>query len=350
MDVDVVDDLVDHDARGVRRVLDRVARTSQQRCVGHPAHGRSQLARELRRVAGVADDVAARDVDLVLQQERHGHPGAGLVQRSVERVDPRDPRDLLGGQHEHLLAGTQHAAGDLARVPAVVGLVVADDPLDREARPLEVAVVGDLHRLEVAEQRRPRVPGHVLRPVDDVVAVLGADRDVHDLARPQAAGEVREVTHDRVEDLLVEVDEVHLVDRHHEVRDSEQRGDVRVALGLLEHALARVDEDHRQVGGRRSRDHVAGVLQMARRVGDDERPPRRREIAVRDVDRDALLTLGAQAVDEQRQVDDARAATPSRRLLDVLELVFHNRLGVEQQPPDQRRLAVVDGAGGGEAQ
>jgi hypothetical protein len=38
-------------------------------------------------------------------------------------------------------------------------------------------------------------------------------------------------------------------------------------------------------------------------VGDDERPPRRGEVAVGDVDRDALLALGAQAVGQQREVD-----------------------------------------------
>jgi hypothetical protein len=33
----------------------------------------------------------------------------------------------------------------------------------------------------------------------------------------------------------------------------------------------------------------------------------------------------------------------------VLELVLEDRLRVEQEPPDEGRLAVVDRAGGGEA-
>jgi hypothetical protein len=37
---------------------------------------------------------------------------------------------------------------------------------------------------------------------------------------------------------------------------------------------------------------------VARRVGQDERALRRGEVAVGDVDRDALLALGAQAVGE----------------------------------------------------
>ena len=105
----------------------------------------------------------------------------------------------------------------------------------------------------------------------------------------------------------------------------------------------------RQVGGRRAGDGVAGVLHVAGAVGDDEVARRRREVAVGDVDRDALLALGPQAVGEQGEVDVVVAAALADGL-DVLELVLEDRLRVVQQPADQRRLAVVDAADGGEAQ
>jgi hypothetical protein len=79
------------------------------------------------------------------------------------------------------------------------------------------------------------------------------------------------------------------------------------------------------------------------RVGELEATARRHEAAVRDVDRDALLALGAQAVGEQREVDVVVAAA-ARGLLDVLHLVDEDLLRVVEQPADQRRLAVVDGA------
>ena len=85
------------------------------------------------------------------------------------------------------------------------------------------------------------------------------------------------------------------------------------------------------------------------RVGELEAAARRDERAVRDVDRDPLLALGAQAVGEQREVDVVVAA-PARRVLDVLELVDEDLLRVVEQPADQRRLAVVDRAGGDEPQ
>jgi hypothetical protein len=74
------------------------------------------------------------------------------------------------------------------------------------------------------------------------------------------------------------------------------------------------------------------------RVGDDERAPRRREVAVRDVDGDALLALGAQAVGDRGEVGGAVAPVAVQRVERVLE----DQLGVQQQPADERRLAVVD--------
>ena len=70
----------------------------------------------------------------------------------------------------------------------------------------------------------------------------------------------------------------------------------------MQQALSRVDQDDGEVGGRGAGRHVAGVLLVARRVGDDERCAwLGGEIAVGDVDRDALLALGLEPVDQQRE-------------------------------------------------
>ena len=167
--------------------------------------------------------------------------------------------------------------------------------------------------------------------------------------RPSCELELGELARDLVEPLLREVDEIHLVDRVDDVRQLEHRGDVRVAARLLDHALARVDEDHGDVGGRGAGDHVARVLHVPGRVGELEAAARRDERAVGDVDRDPLLALGTQAVGEQREVDVVVPAA-ARRVLDVLELVDEDLLRVVEQPADQRRLAVVDRAGRDEAE
>ena len=133
------------------------------------------------------------------------------------------------------------------------------------------------------------------------------------------------------------------------MRHPQQGGEEGVPSGLLGQAVARVHQDDGEVGGGGAGDHVPGVLNVAGGVGDDELAPRRREVPVGDVDRDALLALGPQAVGQQGEVGALLAAVP-RGALDRGELVLEDGLGVEEQPPDQGRLAVVDRAGGGEPQ
>src|SRR3546814_12627163 len=75
------------------------------------------------------------------------------------------------------------------------------------------------------------------------------------------------------------------------------------------------------------------------------------EKAISDVDGDPLLAFGGEAVDEQREVDflplrsDALAVGFERG-----ELILEDHFAVVKQPPDQRRLAVVDRSAGDEAQ
>ena len=223
-----------------------------------------------------------------------------------------------------------------------------DDELHRQAQ-RSLVVAGQRQGLEVLEQARAVVPGRVRRRVDHVAAVERAQRDRGHDRHVEAFGERGELVADLGEPGLAPVDEVHLVDGEHEVLDAEQRRQGGVAQRLLAQAVAGVDEDDRDVGGGRTRDHVARVLHVARRVGDHERTQRRREVAVGDVDRDALLALGAQAVGDEGEVE-ALSPAASRGGRDGVDHVVEQRLGVVQQATDQRALAVVDGPGGGEAQ
>ena len=133
------------------------------------------------------------------------------------------------------------------------------------------------------------------------------------------------------------VDEVHLVDGHHDVANAQHVGDVSVALGLRQHTLAGVDQDNREIGRRGSGRHVARVLFVPGRVGHDELALVGSEEAVRYVDCDALLALGLEAVEQQREIDVlALRAVLDRVLLQGGQLVLEDQLGVVQQPADQR--------------
>ncbi len=140
-------------------------------------------------------------------------------------------------------------------------------------------------------------------------------------------------------------EQVDLVDGHDDVRHAEQRDDGEVTARLLEHALAAVDQHHDGVCRCRAGHHVARVLHVPGAVGEDERPRAGGEVAVGDVDRDALLALGAQAVGEQCEVEVAvREAALRGGAGDLLELVGEDRLRVVQQAADEGRLPVVDRA------
>ncbi len=90
---------------------------------------------------------------------------------------------------------------------------------------------------------------------------------------------------------------------------------------------------------------------MARRVGHDELALLGLEVAVRDVDRDALFTLGGEAVQEQREVErPSLRSDPTRFGFERLLLIIEQQSGLVEQSADHGALAVVDAAAGDEAQ
>ena len=212
-------------------------------------------------------------------------------------------------------------------------------------------LVGRRKLLEQLEQRRSVVPGRVRRALDDVVAFERRHRKDVDTRDAELGRHGAHLLVDRGEGILRVAEEVDLVDRDDHVRNAQQGDDGEVPTRLLENALASVDEDDDGIRGRRTGDHVARVLHVAGAVGEDEAARAGREVAVGDVDRDALLALGAEAVGEQSEVELAvREAALGRGACDLLELVGEDRLRVVQQAADESGLAVVDRAGRGEAE
>ena len=112
--------------------------------------------------------------------------------------------------------------------------------------------------------------------------------------------------------------------------------------------LVRVDEDDGEIGGGGAGDHVAGVLFMTGRVGDDEAPGRGREIAIGDIDGDALLALGGEAIEQQREVEPR--ASGLRIRFERGELIGVQEFRIVKQAAEQRRLAIIDRTAGDETQ
>src|SRR5690606_21487429 len=198
------------------------------------------------------------------------------------------------GQGDDLVA-LVHDAGRHGATEAAEVEVGAVDVLHRKTEVGEVAVRGYLHVFQHGHQRVAVVPGRMLARVDDVVAQQCGNRDEREVGNVQFASEIQVVAADVLEHFLAVVTQVHLVDGDYDVLNAQQRGDEGVAPRLRLHAVAGVDQNDRQFTVGCAGGHVARVLLVAGRVGDDELAFGRGEVAVRDVDGDALFALGLQA-------------------------------------------------------
>src|SRR5699024_4138335 len=118
----------------------------------------------------------------------------------------------------------------------------------------------------------------------------------------QLVNELAHLARGSLEGLLGVVHRIDLVHGDDDLRDVQQGGDGEVAAGLLDHAVTDVDEDDHQVGGGHAGDGVAGVQHVPRGVREDKAAAVGGEVAVGHVDGNTLLTLCAQAVDQQREV------------------------------------------------
>jgi hypothetical protein len=228
--------------------------------------------------------------------------------------------------------------------------------LHRHQQVAIVALVAHGQLLQQLQQRGAGVPVPGGRRGGDVVAAQGRHR--HHAARRDAglAGKGQQRALDRLERGLRPrwLDRVQLVHGKHQAGHAQQLRQQAVAARLRQQLhrlggdvqLGDVHQHHGGIAAGRGGDHVAGVLLVAGCVGDDELAPPGGEVAVRHVDGDALLALGLQAVGEQREVDRGAGGALFQRI----QLVGQDGAAVEQQPADQRALAVVHAAGGEEAQ
>ena len=81
----------------------------------------------------------------------------------------------------------------------------ADHPLDWKAGVGQVPVAGDVDLLKMVEERGAVVPGHVRRPLHDVVAVKSRNGNKCQIGDVESHGELPELIPDLDEDVPIEV-------------------------------------------------------------------------------------------------------------------------------------------------
>ena len=220
--------------------------------VREPADHRLNILGNFRRVVGLGDGVATGNIDLVLQRHHHRHRGESLGEFAGRALDGFDARGQAGGLRDDRVArlenSARHATGKATEIVVLIG-VGPDHGLDRETGVDVIHVAADVNSLQRVEQRAALVPRHLGRTIDDVVSVQRRDGNKLDVGNLQAGGELGVGGDNLIKPGLGVVDEVHFVHADHHVRDTQQRSDEGVAAGLLDDALARVDQDDGKVGG-----------------------------------------------------------------------------------------------------
>ena len=158
------------------------------------------------------------------------------------------------------------------------------------------------------------IPGHPVGSGDDIIAMKRLYWDRRDIGEAKPVIQACEVSQDRLEPVFGVIDKVHLVDRQHDIPDAEKRRDEGMASCLGKPPFARVDHHDRQRSGGGTDHHIARILIMSRGVGDNEVPLVRGEIAVSDIDGDALLSRSAASPSTRSAKSSPPSWVPNFRL------------------------------------
>ena len=298
------------------------------------------------------EGIATRNVDIIIERQGNAHWGIRLLQVFLYEVDALHGALSARWQHSDLVARTDDAAAHSARITTIIWELAADRTnhvLHWEAEETAHRLMTHRNGLQIAQQGRSLIPRSLITLVHHVVAILGADRDEHHVLDIQCLRHLLVVGNNLIIYIFTEINQVHLVDSHQDMRYAEQRRNIAVTHGLLQHAVARIDEDDAQIGSAGTRHHVAGILNMSRSIGDDKLALWCGEIAVSHIDGDALFALGTETIREQSQVHlfiTAALACSLHRL----QLVFENRLAIIKQSSYQSTLSIVHAARSREAE
>src|SRR2546426_1307475 len=219
------------------------------------------------------------------------------------------------------------------------------DVLHREAQREVRRLRRDRELVQRLDERRPLVPRHLGRRLDDVLAFVRADRDEGDLVdlvadASQEPGELR-LQFGEPRFRKGRLRRVHLVDRDDELLHAEGACEEDVLLRLRLDAFRPADDEDSGVRLGRARDHVLDEVPVARGVDDREVVLVRVKALVRDVDRQAALPLLLHLVHDEGELERGLAHLLGE-LLQILEFVRVDVPGVVEDPADGRRLPVVD--------
>ena len=177
----------------------------------------------------------ARQVEVAIEPDHHGLPGAGAGKLASHHGDACNPGAACADRVDHLLADGDAAGSDGPGKPAEV-LPVADHELHREAESVVGPARAGRRLLQMLEECRAAIPGHVHRALRDVVAQHRRHWNCRGIVEAEAVGEPRKIRLDGAEGRLRPLHQVHLVNGQHHLPHAHQVEDGRMPPGLRFHA------------------------------------------------------------------------------------------------------------------
>ncbi len=118
--------------------------------------------------------------------------------------------------------------------------------------------------------------------------------------------------------------------------DAHQGTNPGVTPGLGQDALGGINQNYRQIRKGGTNGHIAGIFLVSGGVRHDKGTVLGGKIAVGDIDGDALLPLGHQAVKEKAVVDFAGSGAHLGVQLQGSLLIRKNQLGIVEHMANQR--------------
>src|SRR4029453_14985764 len=153
------------------------------------------------------------------------------------------------------------------------------------------------------ERARTAVPFHFHGRSRDILPLFCRGWNERAPFQPETGKELSILTLYLVKSNLREIHQIHFINDDNNLLDAEQAEQISVPAALLTHAFVSSDHQDRSVGTRRSRDHIFQKLFVTRRINDGVATSRRPKRDLSRVDRDVLLLLFEQRIEQESKFE-----------------------------------------------
>ena len=305
--VDGVFDFREGAGNGFRSEFDKVIFPERKGFVIHPQERCLDFL-----VAGnvsIFDEHAASgNVYFAVQRDGDGFAHVSFVYIFICKKNALDGSLFVARERGDGIAHANGACFNLS-LESAEGSIWAANALHRQIESFFLLRIIDVDGFKVVKECLAGIPGDVFGLRCHVIAFGGRKRNHVNAVERKFAGQLVNLLQDFFEAFLAVAHKIHLVDGKDEIANAHELADAGVTARLHQNALRSVHENHGEVGKRCAHRHITGVFFMPRGVGHDKAAAIRGEIAIRDVDGNALFAFSHETIKQKGIVNFSTAAT-----------------------------------------